>query len=94
MPYPRVTHDEWLRNCEASLSYLDSITSHMNPQWIATLRSAQRVARDFDKQYYVLWCPRNPITNKPAHYHIYDPKHPATPSGNYDIVMPDGHIIH
>lgn len=79
-----ITQSEWQRNLDTTIDYLDSISANRNPLWISALRSASRVARDFNRNVKVMW--------NGTEYHIYAASESCF--GNFDICLPDGHIIH
>lgn len=80
----RLTQSEWESNVIASLTYLTNITGNLNPQWIIALRSALRVARDFDRDVKVMWNGTN--------YRIYSSTEHIV--GNFDICLTTGRVIH
>lgn len=86
--YARLTQNEWERNVNDSLAWLlqPQNGGDRNPAWIKALRSALRIARDFDHNVEVLW------DNKTQTFRLYGRGERAV--GNFDICLPSGHVIH
>lgn len=79
-----LTQAEWERNVDRSLTANGLVSGLGSAAYFRAIKSALRVARDFNKTYYINW------SDKEQRFTISD----KMPVGNFDVVYPDGHIIH
>lgn len=82
----KMTEGEWRNNVAVSVAYLNCCGGISNPAWIKAIRSALRVARDFDHDVKVLW------DDNTRTYKQYGKGERAV--GNFDVCQPTGHVIH
>lgn len=77
-------YTRWAQNCVDSLTAIGSNGGYNNPRYMKALRSALRIARDFNHDVYVLY------DQTTQTYKQYS----KMPTGNFDVCQPDGTIIH
>ena len=81
----RFHQNDWQINCDQTLADMRGVGCFsLSPSYEKALRCALRAACDFDKKYYVIYdTPKNG-------YRISD----KMPTGIFDIVYPEGFIVH
>lgn len=83
---PPISNADWQNTAKASVAYISDISGGNSTAYYKALKSALRVARDFDRNVKVMW------SDTHNEYHIYGPTERC--SGNFDVCLPNGHIIH